>query len=113
MDLSRNCSQYGGKVRKVLHRVEDHENHVRWIYLATVLSMGESRKSMCLRVTKPPCYFSLGANSKKKNEKDETPYDVALKGGYETVANKFTASLAQNALGKMTKPKSARIGDEF
>ena len=27
-----------------LHKVEDHENHVRWIYLTTVLKMGESQK---------------------------------------------------------------------
>ena len=27
-----------------LHKIEDHENHVRWIYLATVLNMGESWK---------------------------------------------------------------------
>ena len=27
-----------------LHKVEDHENHVRWIYLTTVLYMGESQK---------------------------------------------------------------------
>ena len=25
-------------------KVEDHENHVRWIYLTTVLYMGESQK---------------------------------------------------------------------
>jgi len=55
----------------------------------------------------------LGANPRKKNDKDETPYELAAKGGYETVANKFTASLAQNALGKMTKAKSSRIEDEF
>ena len=27
-----------------LRKVEDHENHVRWIYLKTVLYMGESQK---------------------------------------------------------------------
>ena len=27
-----------------LRKVEDHENHVRWIYLTTVLYMGESQK---------------------------------------------------------------------
>ena len=27
-----------------LRKVEDRENHVRWIYLATVLNMGEIRK---------------------------------------------------------------------
>ena len=25
-------------------KVEDHENHVRWVYLTTVLYMGESQK---------------------------------------------------------------------
>ena len=28
----------------ILHEVEDHENHVRWICLRTVLNMGESQK---------------------------------------------------------------------
>ena len=27
-----------------MRKVEDHENHVRWIYLTTVLYMGESQK---------------------------------------------------------------------
>ena len=27
-----------------LHKVEDHENHVRWIYLTTVFYIGESQK---------------------------------------------------------------------
>ena len=27
-----------------LRKVEDHENHVRWIYLTTVLYMGDSQK---------------------------------------------------------------------
>ena len=27
-----------------LRKVKDHENHVRWIYLTTVLYMGESQK---------------------------------------------------------------------
>ena len=27
-----------------LHKVEDHENHVTWIYLPTVLYMGVSQK---------------------------------------------------------------------
>ena len=27
-----------------LHKVEDHENHVSWIYLTTVLYMEESQK---------------------------------------------------------------------
>ena len=28
----------------ISRKVEDHENYVRWIYLTTVLNMGESRK---------------------------------------------------------------------
>ena len=27
-----------------LFQVEDHENHVRWIYLTTALNMGDSRR---------------------------------------------------------------------
>ena len=31
-------------VLNTLRKVEDHENHVRWIYLTTVLNMGQSQK---------------------------------------------------------------------
>ena len=32
-----------------LCKIEDYENHVRWIYLTTVLNMGESRKQEAYR----------------------------------------------------------------
>ena len=32
-----------------LRKVEDHENHVRWIYLATVLNMGGGGKVRSMR----------------------------------------------------------------
>ena len=33
-----------GMLNHAKYKVEDHENHVRWIYLTTVLCMGESQK---------------------------------------------------------------------
>ena len=30
----------------ILHKVEDHENHVRWIYLTTILNMEEIQKQL-------------------------------------------------------------------
>ena len=35
----------------ILRKIEDHENHVRWIYLATVLNMGESQKHARKHIT--------------------------------------------------------------
>lgn len=46
------------------------------------------------------------ANTQKKNEKGESPYDLAVKLGYESIGRKLAASLGQTALGKLIKPKS-------
>ena len=32
------------------HKVEDHENHVRWIYFTAVLYMGESQKYASIKL---------------------------------------------------------------
>jgi len=42
----------------------------------------------------------------KKNDRGETPHDLALKGGYDSIVDRFNAALAQLTLRKMTKPKS-------
>ena len=33
------------KLNKLLCKIADHENHARWIYLTTVLCMGENQNS--------------------------------------------------------------------
>ena len=35
----------------ILRKVENHENHVRWIYIKTVLNMGDSRKYARINIT--------------------------------------------------------------
>ena len=50
--------------------------------------------------------FSVGADQNLKNDKGETPYDLAAKGGYESLVKKFAAALGQSQLQKMIKPKN-------
>ena len=53
--------------------------------------------------------FSLGANTQKKNDRGETPYDLAVKNGHETVATRLTSSLGQSTLGRLSKPRTAQV----
>ena len=55
----------------------------------------------------------LGASTQRKNNKGETPYDLAIKAGYENIANKFTASVGQTALDKLIKPRGTATADVF
>ena len=45
----------------ILHKVKDHENHVRWIYLTTVLYMEESQKytrnTSSMKISHTECLF--------------------------------------------------------
>lgn len=50
--------------------------------------------------------LSIGADQNIKNDKGETPYDLAVKGGYEILVKKFAAALGQSQLQKMIKPKN-------
>lgn len=50
--------------------------------------------------------FSVGADQNLKNEKGESPYDLAVKGGYENLVKKFAAALGQSQLEKMIRPKN-------
>ena len=69
-----------------LRKVEDHENHVRWIYLKTVLNMGESQKYVRIGINhlmylmtrwvtnftsqgfeKPPIFINVGLDSQLCN----------------------------------------------
>ncbi|KAH3844481.1 double zinc ribbon and ankyrin repeat-containing protein 1-like [Dreissena polymorpha] len=45
-----------------------------------------------------------GADQKAKNDKGETPYDMAVKGGYENLVKKFASALGQSQLDKLTRP---------
>lgn len=49
----------------------------------------------------------LGCNAdmSRKNDRGETAHDLALKGGYDSIVDKFNAFMAQSTLRKMTKPK--------
>ena len=51
-------------------------------------------------------YCSVGADQNLKNDKGETPYDLAVKGGYESLVKKFAAALGQSQLQKMIRPKN-------
>lgn len=51
-------------------------------------------------------FCSNGADQNIKNEKGESPYDLAVKGGYENIVKKFAAALGQSQLDKMIRPKS-------
>jgi len=48
-----------------------------------------------------------GASPSKKNDKGDTPFDLAVKAGYDSIAKKLATFLGQATLGKMTKAKSA------
>ncbi|XP_060582060.1 double zinc ribbon and ankyrin repeat-containing protein 1-like isoform X2 [Ruditapes philippinarum] len=50
--------------------------------------------------------LSNGADQNMKNDKGESPYDLAVKGGYENIVKKFAAALGQSQLDKMIRPKS-------
>ena len=45
------------------------------------------------------------ANPKAKNAKGETPYDLAVKNGYDSIVALFASSLGQDMLDKMSDTK--------
>ncbi|KAL4237708.1 metal ion binding [Mactra antiquata] len=53
--------------------------------------------------------LSCGADQNLKNDKGETPYDLAVKGGYENLVKKFASALGQSQLDKMIRPKHKGI----
>lgn len=61
---------------------------------------------------RPTVRFRVGAKTTIKNEKGQTPYDLAVELGYESLARSMGATLGQNALGKLTKPKTT-FQDDF
>ncbi|GFO03818.1 ankyrin repeat-containing protein c20orf12-like protein [Plakobranchus ocellatus] len=47
-----------------------------------------------------------GADQSMKNERGETPHDLAIKAGYESISKRFASALGQSQLAKMTKVRS-------
>lgn len=47
-----------------------------------------------------------GADQTKKNDRGETPYDLAVKGGYDSTVKKFASAMGSSQLKKMVKPKT-------
>jgi len=41
-----------------------------------------------------------------KNDKGESPFDMAVKAGYESIVKRFAANLGQSQLDKLIKPKT-------
>ncbi|XP_012946393.1 double zinc ribbon and ankyrin repeat-containing protein 1 [Aplysia californica] len=50
--------------------------------------------------------LSAGADQSIKNDRGETPYDLAVKAGYENISKRFASALGQSQLEKMTKIRS-------
>lgn len=51
------------------------------------------------------CYRN-GADQTKKNDRGETPYDLAVKGGYDSTVKRFASAMGSSQLKKMIKPKT-------
>ncbi|KAK7477462.1 hypothetical protein BaRGS_00031286 [Batillaria attramentaria] len=58
-------------------------------------------------VTSVEALLSCGADQNIKNERGETPYDMATKGGYDNIIKRFAAALGQSQLQKMIRPRSS------
>ncbi|XP_077989605.1 uncharacterized protein LOC144443887 isoform X2 [Glandiceps talaboti] len=48
------------------------------------------------------------ANPKRKNNRGDTPYDIAIKKGYESIAALFASSMGQDAVGKFSGGSKGR-----
>lgn len=46
----------------------------------------------------------------KKNDKGETPFDLAIKNGHDVIAKKFTTFMSQSTLNRMSKPSGPSSG---
>ncbi|ESP01615.1 hypothetical protein LOTGIDRAFT_238231 [Lottia gigantea] len=47
-----------------------------------------------------------GANQNRKNDRGETPLDLAKKAGFDSIVTKFASALGMSQLAKMTKPRN-------
>lgn len=50
-----------------------------------------------------------GADMKKKNDRGETAYDLAIKSGYEVLSRRLVASLGQSQLEKLLRGKQTPL----
>lgn len=50
--------------------------------------------------------FRAGADHNVKNDRNETPYDLAIKAGYDTIVKRFVSAIGQSQVEKMTRIKS-------
>lgn len=50
--------------------------------------------------------YRLGADINIKNDRGETPYDLATKGGYENIIKKLCSHLGQSQLDRLMKHKT-------
>ena len=51
-----------------------------------------------------------GALVNGKNDKAETPFDLAIKNGHDALAKKFTTFMSQSTLNRMSKPRGPSPG---
>lgn len=56
--------------------------------------------------------LGLSARTNIANDAGQTAYDLAMSSGLDSVAQKFTSSVGDEMLQKLTKPKKARSVDE-
>ena len=56
------------------------------------------------------CYRAK-VNPQKKNDKGDSPYDLAVKSGYESLGKRLAQNLGQTALNKLTKPRQSNDDD--
>lgn len=61
---------------------------------------------LCICVLKKIFCYRNGADQTKKNDRGETPYDLAVKGGYDSTVKKFASAMGSSQLKKMVKPKT-------
>ena len=56
--------------------------------------------------------LGLGARTNVANDAGQTAYDLAMSSGLDSVAQRFTSSVGDEMLQKLTKPKKVRSIDE-
>lgn len=56
--------------------------------------------------------LGLGARTNVANDAGQTAYDLAMSAGLDSVAQRFTSSVGDEMLQKLTKPKKVRSVDE-
>lgn len=53
--------------------------------------------------------LGLGAKADLKNDAGQSPYDLAVTSGHESIIQKFTSNMGDELLQKLTKPQKNRI----